>query len=117
MGNYTPEVDTYIAQFPAQVQEQLQIIRNTIINAAPLAKEIISYKMPAYKQEKMLVYFAGYKNHIGFYPTASGIEAFKHKFSMYKWSKGAVQFPVDKPLPLNLITEIVKFKITEDSLK
>lgn len=107
-------IDQYIANFPVEIQKLLQQIRTTIHQAIPDAKEVISYGMPAFKQHTVLVYFAGYAKHIGFYPTGSGIEAFKDEFSDYKWSKGAVQFPLDKPLPLELITRITKFKAEQD---
>ncbi|KQS35410.1 iron chaperone [Pedobacter sp. Leaf194] len=107
-------IDEYIASFPLKTREILQQVRETIQKAGPDAKELISYKMPAFKQRSVLVYFAAYKNHIGFYPTGSGIEAFKHEFGDYKWSKGAVQFPIDKPMPLDLITRITKFKAERD---
>lgn len=104
-------VDQYIATFPVHIREKLEEIRFIIQQAAPLAEEVISYKMPAYDYHGMLVYFAGNKAHIGFYPTGSGIEAFQHEFGPYKWSKGAVQFPLDQPLPADLITRIVAFRI------
>ena len=107
-------IDQYIADFPIETQKLLQQIRETIHKAVPEAKEVISYGMPAFKQNTVLVYFAGYAKHIGFYPTGSGIEAFKEEFTQYKWSKGAVQFPLDKPLPLDLITRITKFKAERD---
>lgn len=107
-------IDQYIANFPVETQKLLKQIRETIRKAVPTAKEVISYGMPAFKQHTVLVYFAGYAKHIGFYPTGSGIEAFKDEFSDYKWSKGAVQFPLDKPLPLDLITRITKFKAERD---
>ncbi|MGN7988983.1 iron chaperone [Pedobacter sp. 22226] len=107
-------IDQYIANFPAETQKLLQQVRETIHQAVPKAKEVISYGMPAFKQNTVLVYFAGYAKHIGFYPTSSGIEAFKNEFADYKWSKGAVQFPLDKPLPLELITRITKFKAERD---
>jgi len=107
-------IDQYIANFPIETQNLLQQIRETIHKAIPEAKEVISYGMPAFKQNTVLVYFAGYAKHIGFYPTGSGIEAFKEEFTQYKWSKGAVQFPLDKPLPLELITRITKFKAERD---
>lgn len=109
--NTSREIDQYIATFPSNVQAVLENLLEIIRNAAPEAEEVISYKMPAYKQNGMLVYFAGYKKHVGFYPTGSGIEAFKEEFTPYKWSKGAVQFPLDKPLPTELITRIVQFRI------
>ena len=109
--------DDYISVFPQNTQKLLQHLRNIIKKAAPQAAEVISYNMPAYKLNGILVYFAGYENHIGFYPTASGIEAFKKRFSDYKFSKGAVQFPIDRPLPAALITEIVQFRIAETQQK
>lgn len=106
--------DAYIATFPKPTQALLQQVRAIIQKAAPKAEEVISYGMPAYKQEGMLVYFAGYAQHIGFYPTASGISAFQKEIAKYKHSKGAVQFPLDWPLPAALITRIVKFKLKEN---
>jgi len=103
-------VDAYIKQFPPEVQVKLQQLRAAIKSAAPKAEEMISYMMPAYKYHGVLVYFGGYKNHIGFYPTGSGIEAFKKELSVYKGSKGTVQFPLDKPLPVALIKQIVKYR-------
>ena len=107
-------IDQYIANFPIETQKLLQQIRETIHKAVPEAKEVISYGMPAFKQNTVLVYFAGYAKHIGFYPTGSGLEAFKEEVAQYKWSKGAVQFPLNKPLPLDLITRITKFKAERD---
>ncbi len=107
-------IDQYIANFPAATQKLLQQVRETIHLAVPDAKEVISYGMSAFKQKGVLVYFAGYAKHIGFYPTGSGIEAFKDEFGDYKWSKGAVQFPIDQPMPLDLITRITKFKAERD---
>lgn len=109
-----PNVDIYIAGFPAETRKFLGQIREAILKAAPGAEEVISYQMPAYKLNGMLVYFAGYKNHIGFYPTGSGIESFKHKLSGYKTSKGTVQIPLNQPLPLDLITEMVRFRVNEN---
>jgi uncharacterized protein YdhG (YjbR/CyaY superfamily) len=108
------DIDKYIAAFPKDTQELLEQLRATIRKAAPEAEEVISYQMPAFKLQGMLVYFAGHKNHIGFYPGASGIEAFKKELSDYKGAKGSVQFPPDKPLPLGLITKIVKFRVNEN---
>lgn len=108
------DVDEYIAEFPKDTQKILKQLRSTILKAAPGAEEGISYQMPAYKYHGMLVYFAGYKTHVGFYPTPSGIEAFKKELSVYKGAKGSVQFPLDKPLPLQLITKIVKFRMKEN---
>ena len=113
-GTKFKDTDEYISVFPETTQKILQQVRNTIKKAAPKAAEVISYNMPAFKQNTVLVYFAGYKKHIGFYPTSSGIAAFKQEFSNYKWSKGAVQFPIDKPLPISLITRIVKFRVKEN---
>lgn len=108
------EIDMYISGFPRKVQRLLQQLRATINKAAPKAEEVISYGMPAYRLNGILVYFAAYENHIGFYPTSSGIEAFKHELGDFKWSKGAIQFPLDKPLPSKLVTRIVKFRVKED---
>jgi uncharacterized protein YdhG (YjbR/CyaY superfamily) len=106
-------VDEYIAQFPPAVQQILESVRAVIKETAPHAVEKISYRMPAYYQGVNLVYFAGFKNHIGFYPTASGIEAFKNELSTYKWSKGAIQFPLSKPIPYDLIRRITLFRLAE----
>src|SRR5215203_4644318 len=115
MNKFTgTDIDAYIEMFPPEVREKLEIIRLTIKAAAPGAVETISYRMPAYKLDKrVLVYFAGYKNHIGFYPTSLGISAFKEQIAGYQNSKGAVQFPLDEPLPRALITEMVKFRVDE----
>ena len=105
-------VDEYIKAFPKDVQELLRKVRITICEKAPEAVESISYGMPAYKLNgKPLVYFAGYKNHIGFYATPSGHTEFKAELSKYKQGKGSVQFPLDKPVPIALIGKIVKFKV------
>ncbi len=111
------DTNEYIKDFPKDVQEKLEILRETIYKAAPGAIERISYGMPSFYWNGNLVYFAAYKNHIGFYPTASGIENFKEEFTKYKFSKGAVQFPIDEPLPLKLITKIVKFRAKENLQK
>jgi uncharacterized protein YdhG (YjbR/CyaY superfamily) len=110
-------VDEYISAFPENIQQLLEEMRTTIKKAAPKAEEVISYQIPAYKHSGILVYFAAYKNHIGFYPTASGIEAFKKELSIYKGAKGSVQFPLDKPLPKSLIIRMVKFRLKENELK
>jgi uncharacterized protein YdhG (YjbR/CyaY superfamily) len=115
--NEYKNIDEYIELFPENIQKLLQEIRLTIKKAAPDSVEVISYQMPAFKQNSILVYFAAYKNHIGFYPTPSGIEAFKDKLQDYKYSKGAIQFPVNKPIPFELITKIVEFRIIEDKSK
>jgi len=108
------DIDTYIALQPINVRETLEIMRHTISTVAPKAEEVISYGMPAFKYHGMLVYFAAFKNHIGFYPTASGILAFQEDLSPYKNAKGSVQFPLDRPLPLALIKKIVKFRVKEN---
>lgn len=110
-------IDEYIACFSGETAEKLRQIREIIRKAAPGAREVISYGMPAFRLNKVLVYFAASKNHIGFYPTASGIQAFKDEFAGYKWSKGAVQFPLNNPVPADLIERIVRFRAEEDSLK
>src|SRR6185312_195148 len=110
-------VDEYISCFPSEIQKKLQELRSTIKYSAPNATEIISYQMPAYSFNGILVYFAAFKNHIGFYPTASGIENFKNQLLKYESSKGAVKFSVDQPLPLNLISKIVKFRMKENMEK
>ncbi len=107
-------IDEYIARFPKETQKMLEQFRLTVKKAAPQAEEAISYGMPAFKLNGMLVWFAAHTAHIGFYPRASGIEAFKKELSAYKQSKGAVQFPLGDPLPLGLITKIVKFRIAEN---
>jgi uncharacterized protein YdhG (YjbR/CyaY superfamily) len=107
-------IDEYIEGFPSDVRQILQELRQTIKKTAPNAEEKISYQMPSFFLNGVLVYFAAYKNHIGFYPTPSGIANFKEELSAYKNSKGAVQFPMDKPLPIELITRIVKFRVKEN---
>jgi len=104
-------VDAYIAGFPPATRVLLQQVRATILKAAPKAEEMISYNMPAYKFHGMLVYFAGYEKHIGFYPMPAAIEAFKKELSVYKSAKGSVQFPIGKPMPVKLITQMVKFRV------
>lgn len=114
----TPQsIDEYIASAPKDVQGKLCEIRRAVHEAAPEAEEVISYRMPAFRQNGVLVYFAAFKDHIGFFPTASGVAAFKEKLAPYKTSKGTVQFPLDKPLPIGLIKEIVAFRVKEDSAK
>jgi uncharacterized protein YdhG (YjbR/CyaY superfamily) len=110
-------IDEYIRTFPADVQNILEKMRQTIHEAAPEAVETISYQMPAFKLNSILVYFAAHKSHIGFYPTSSGIEAFKAELSPYKFSKGVVQFPLDKPVPLDLVKKIVAFRVKENLKK
>lgn len=107
-------VDGYIAGFPPKTKVLLEKLRAAIQKAAPKAEEVISYQMPAYKLDGMLVYFAGYDKHIGFYPMPSAIAAFQKEIAGYKQAKGSVQFPLDKPLPLALVTKMVKFRVKEN---
>lgn len=107
-------IDQYIAQFPVEVQEKLAKLRAIIRATAPEAEEKISYQMPTFTFHGNLVHFAGYKKHIGFYPTPSGINKFKKELSSYQSSKGAVQFPLDQPLPYDLISKIVAFRVKEN---
>lgn len=103
----------YCKPFDKEIKARLKQVQETVQKAAPDADPVISYSMPAFKYHGVLVYFAGYKNHIGFYPMASGIEAFKKEIEAgnYKWAKGSIQFPHDRPLPLSFITRIIKFRI------
>jgi uncharacterized protein YdhG (YjbR/CyaY superfamily) len=106
--------EEYIAGFPPETQAILEQVRATIKAAAPTAAESIAYGMPAYKlNDRPLVYFAGFKNHIGFYATPTGHEAFQDELSAYKQGKGSVQFPIDQPMPLDLIARIVAFRVNE----
>ena len=107
-------IDDYIAGFPAEVQEILEKIRSTIRKAAPDAEETINYGIPTFTLNGNLVHFAGFKNHVGFYPTPSGIEKFKEELSAYEGAKGSVQFPLDKRMPFGLISKIVKFRVKEN---
>lgn len=114
MEKTKPEtIDQYITAFPQDVGEKLEKVRHTIREAAPEAEATIKYGIPTYVLGKNLVHFAGYKKHIGFYPTPSGIEAFQEQLACYKQSKGAVQFPLDQPIPYELIAEIVRFRVEE----
>ena len=109
------DIDGYIAGFPKNIQKVLQQVRTIIKKAAPGAEETISYAIPAFTYKgRILIYFAGFKNHISLYPAPRENEAFKKELSAYKGGKGTVQFPLDKPMPLNLITKIVKFRIKEN---
>lgn len=110
-------VDEYFSALPEHMQRILEKLRTTIKQAAPAAKEVISYNMPAFKLNGVLVYYAAHKEHIGFYPTASPIVAFKKELDAYKCSKGAIQFPAGEPLPVDLIARIVKFRVSEDAEK
>ena len=107
-------VDEYIRTFPKNVQVILQSLRQTIKEVAPDAVETISYQIPTFKLNGNLVHFAAYKNHIGFYPTSSAIYAFKGQLSQYKISKGTVQFPLEKPIPFDLVKKMVAFRVMEN---
>lgn len=107
-------IDEYIGQFPPDVQDKLDALRKAIRKAAPDASEKISYQMPTFYLYGNLVHFAAFKNHIGFYPTPGGIEAFQDELNRYKNAKGSVQFPIDEPLPFELITRIVRFRVEEN---
>ncbi|MCE5213499.1 MAG: DUF1801 domain-containing protein [Methanobacterium sp.] len=108
-------VDEYVSAFPESVQIILEKMRMVIRESAPEAVETINYGMPTFQLNGNLVHFAAYKKHIGFYPTPSAIEAFKDEFSSYKSSKGAVQFPLDKPIPYDLVRKMVIFRVRENS--
>jgi uncharacterized protein YdhG (YjbR/CyaY superfamily) len=108
------DIDEYIARYPEDIQEILEKIRMTIREAAPEADERISYQIPTFALEGNLVHFAAYKNRIGFYPTPSGIEEFEEELSFYVGGKGSVKFPLDKPIPYDLITKIVRFRVKEN---
>jgi uncharacterized protein YdhG (YjbR/CyaY superfamily) len=110
-------IEAYIASFPTDVQEQLEQVRAAVKKAAPAAEETISYGMPAFKLNGALVYFAAFKAHIGFYALPSGNAAFIKELSSYKMGKGSIQFPLDKPMPLDLIGQIVKFRTKENLAK
>jgi len=107
-------IDAYIATFPEETQKKLKELRAAIRAAAPEAKEKISYQMPAFTLEGNLVYFSAYKSHIGFYGASGAIQAFKHEVSTYLAAKSTLRFPLDKPLPLQLIRKIVKFRVAEN---
>jgi len=109
--------DDYLSGRPVRIQKVLKQLRATIKKAAPRAEEVISYGMPAYKMHGIVVYFAAHSQHIGLYPTASGIRAFQRELSLYTWARGSVRFPLDKPLPVRLITRIVKFRVAENLAK
>jgi len=110
-------IDEYISSFPGNIQTLLEQVRMTIHQAAPEAEEAIKYAMPTFILNGNLVHFAAFKHHIGFYPVPSGIEAFKKELSSYKGAKGSVQFPLDKPMPLDLISRIVEFRVNENIKK
>ncbi len=110
-------VDEYLATLPEEVKVILDNLRKAIKEAAPEAQEVISYNMPGYKQNGMLVWFAAAKNHVGFYPTASPIIVFKEALKEFKTSKGAIQFPINEPIPIDLVREIVRYKVEENTSK
>jgi len=110
-------IDEYIASFPEKTQEILELVRATIQKAAPEATEAIRYAIPTFILNGNLVHFAAFKNHIGFYAAPTGNEAFKEELSVYKGGKGSVQFPIDQPMPLELITRIVQFRVQENTGK
>ena len=107
-------VSEYISSLPAATKPIAKEMRAIIKKAAPGAEEVISYNIPAFKLNGLLVWFAGHKNHIGFYPRSSVIELFKKELAKYEPSKGTIQFPLDKPLPVGLITKIVKYRVKEN---
>ena len=110
-------IDEYIAGFPEKIQTILQNLRRVIDEAAPEAQETISYGMPAFKQNGIVVYFAAFKDHIGFFPTSSGVSAFARELAPYDTAKGTIRFPLDEPIPVNLIKKIVKFRVQENLTK
>ena len=118
MNSKKPDtIDEYISGFPKEIQKILEQVRSVIKQAAPKAEETISYGMPAFKYNGILVYFAAFKNHIGFYALPSGNAAFKKELSVYKTGKGSIQFPLDKPMPVRLISNIVKLRVKENLAK
>lgn len=117
MGPAAKDIDEYIARFPRDVQPVLKKMRSTIGKAAPSAEEGISYGMPVFKLHGNLVYFGGFKHHIGFFPTSKPVQAFKKELAGYATSKGTVRFPLDEPIPYALVTRIVKFRVKEAKAK
>lgn len=111
--NHFDNIDDYIAQSPPEVRERLQELRRVIHEAAPQAAEAISYQMPTFKLHGNLVHFAAFKNHIGFYPAPSGIEAFRERLAPYAGGKGTVKFPLDQPIPYDLVADIVAYRVQE----
>jgi len=110
-------IDDYIAQFPGDIREKLQKLRQTIRESAPQAREAISYRIPTFKLKGNLVHFAAFRDHISFFPTSSGVDAFKEELSGYRTSKGTIQFPLDEPIPFDLVGKIVKFRVRENQGK
>lgn len=113
--NKPKDIDTYISEFPEETQKRLTAIRELGHEVAPNATEAIKYGIPTFVGKKNLFHFAGYKNHIGFYPTPSGIESFSELFAAYPQGKGSIQFPLDQELPLDIIRKIMEYRMTEDS--
>ena len=113
MSDARRPIDVYVAKFPEKTREQLQKLRNVIQEAAPDSVETLSYGIPTFKQGRNLVHFAGYKKHVGFYPTPSSIELFREELSEYEVSKGTVKFPHDKPIPYDLIKRVVEYRVNE----
>ena len=111
------DINAYISEFPEEIRVILEQIRTTIQNAAPEAKEAIKYGMPTFVLNGNLVHFAAYKNHIGFYPAPNGIDAFIEELAPFRTGKGTIQFPLDKPIPFDLITKVVKFRVEENLQK
>jgi uncharacterized protein YdhG (YjbR/CyaY superfamily) len=114
--NYST-IDEYIAMFPGEIQDKLQAIRQVIKKAAPEAVEKISYQIPTFYQNGNLLHFAAFKDHLSFFPTGSGVEAFKDELSIFKITKGTIQLPLDKPLPLDLIRRITEYRVAQNSKK
>ena len=110
-------IDEYISTFPESIQEILQQIRQSIKESAPQAQEAISYRIPTFKLNGNLVHFAAFKDHIGFFPTSSGVDAFQEELAGYGTSKGTIRFPLDKPIPFDLIRKIVKFRVKENLVR
>jgi uncharacterized protein YdhG (YjbR/CyaY superfamily) len=110
-------IDEYIATFPKQIQDILQELRQTIRESAPQAQEAISYQIPTFKLNGNLVHFGAFKDHIGFFPTSSGVAAFRKELSKYEISRGTIRFPLDKPIPFDLVRKIVKYRVTENLQK
>ena len=116
-GANPKNIDEYISRFPDDIQQILEKLRATIRTAAPEAEETISYQMPAFRLNGILVYFAAFKDHIGFFPTSSPIVAFEKDLAPYRHSKGGVQFPLDEPIPFELIKKIVKYRVKQNKAK
>ena len=113
-NNRPVNIDEYISRFPKETLDMLEQIRRTVKKAAPGAEEVISYRMPAFKMNGILVWFAAFKDHIGFFPTATGVKEFENELIKYETSKGTIRFPLDKKIPINLISWITKFRVKEN---